>query len=128
MAATILVIDDEAQLRGMMRQMLENEGYVVTEAQNGEEGIRMYRQNPADIIITDIVMPEKEGIETIRELRRDFPDVKIIAVSGGGRIDPKEYLHLALKIGAAQTLKKPFKRNELLEAIRDVLGNSEGLE
>lgn len=121
MPATILVIDDEPQLRGMVKQMLAQEGYAVEEAHNGAEGLRAFRQAPADLVITDIVMPEKEGIETIRELRRDFPDVKIIAMSGGGRVDPGEYLHFALKLGAARILRKPFRFHELLEAVRDVL-------
>lgn len=121
MPATILVIDDEPQLRGMVKQMLEQEGYAVVEAHNGDEGLRVFRQSPADVVITDIVMPEKEGIETIRELRRDFPGVKIIAMSGGGRLDSGEYLHFALKLGAARILRKPFRRQELLETVRAVL-------
>ena len=89
--ALILIIDDDDQIRRVLRKTLERDGYDVADAPNGKEGIRLYRENPADLVITDIIMPEKEGIETIRELRRDFPEVKIIAISGGGRIGPDSY-------------------------------------
>ena len=118
----ILVIDDDAQLRKMLRQMLERQGYGVIEAGDGKEGMALYRQAPTELIITDIIMPEKEGVETIIELRRDFPDVKIIAISGGSRSLNKEYyLELAKRLGAAYTFTKPFARKELLEAIEDLL-------
>ena len=119
--ARILIIDDEVQILNMLRQMLEGEGYEVIDAPNGKEGIRRYRENPADLIITDILMPEKEGIETIQELKRDFPDVKIIAMSGGGRVGPGDYLHLAKMLGAQHTFAKPIEREELLKAVRELL-------
>jgi CheY-like chemotaxis protein len=100
---------------------LEGAGYEVAEAPDGTQGIRLYRQQPCDLVITDIIMPEKEGLETIRELRRDFPDVKILAISGGGRIRPDEYLPLAKKFGAHRTLAKPFEQKELLEAVQELL-------
>jgi CheY-like chemotaxis protein len=84
----ILIIDDDGQFLAMLRQMLERNGYRIVEVANGEEGIKLYRENPTDLIITDLIIPEKEGIESIIELRQDFPDVKIIAISGGGRINP----------------------------------------
>jgi len=117
----ILIIDDDNQLRGMLRQTLELAGYDVLDAPNGKEGIKLYRQDPADLVITDLIMPEKEGIETIMDLKRDFSDVKIIAISGGGRIDAEEYLHMAEKLGAQRTLTKPFELKELLEAVRELL-------
>jgi len=95
--ARILIIDDEPQLLDMLGQTFEREGYDIVKASNGKEGIKLYRENPVDLIITDIIMPEKEGIETIFELRKDFPDLKIIAISGGGRIEPEEYLDIAKK-------------------------------
>jgi len=101
--------------------MLEREGYEILEAPDGAEGIKIYREEPTDIVITDILMEGKEGIETIRELKKDFPDVKIIAISGGGRIEPESYLNMAQKFGALQTLTKPFDRKELLEAVRKLL-------
>ena len=90
-------------------------------ASNGEQGLRIYRQEPVDLIITDILMPEKEGIETIIELRQDFPDVKIIAMSGGGRIGTKDYLHLAKIFGVQRTFTKPVAREQLLDAIKELL-------
>jgi CheY-like chemotaxis protein len=78
----ILVVDDEDQMRTMIRQMLEKSGYEVTEARNGREAICRYRERPSDVVITDLIMPEKEGIETIMEFRHEHPDVKIIAISG----------------------------------------------
>ncbi|MEW6298076.1 MAG: response regulator [Thermodesulfobacteriota bacterium] len=117
----ILVIDDEPQVRAMLRQMLEREGYEVVEAEEGEEGLRRYQEQPVDLVITDILMPQKEGIETIRTLRRTNPGVKIIAISGGGRMSKLDLLPIAQTFGAVRTLAKPFERKELLEAVRAVL-------
>ncbi len=119
--ARILVMDDDEQIRTTIHQVLDLEGHEVIEAPDGKEGINLFKESGADLIITDIVMPEKEGLETITELRRDFPDIKIIAISGGGRGDPKSYLTLAKGFGALRTLTKPFEREELLEAVRELL-------
>ena len=120
--ARILIIDDDVQILDMLRQTLELKGYEVVDATNGKEGIRLYRENPADLIITDIIMPEKEGIETIIELKRDFPDVQIIAISGGGRISPEGYLNIARKLGARYTFSKPVEQEKLLSAVRELIG------
>ena len=117
----ILIIDDDEQVLDMLYESLTREGYDVLRASNGEQGLRLYRQEPVDLIITDIIMPEKEGIETIIELRQDFPDVKIIAMSGGGRIVTKDYLHLAKIFGVQRTFKKPVAREQLLDAIKALL-------
>ncbi len=117
----ILVIDDDVQVRQMLKQMLQRAGYEVVDAADGAEGIKLYRDEPTDLVITDIIMPEKEGIETIMELNRDFPDVKIIAISGGGRIDSRDYLEMARKWGTDRTFSKPFDRAQLLEAIQQLL-------
>jgi len=82
--ARILIIDDESQIRSMLRLMLERVGYEVDEAPDGLEGIRQYREDPADLIITDLIMPNKDGIGMIIDLKKEFPKVKIIAMSGGG--------------------------------------------
>jgi CheY-like chemotaxis protein len=119
----ILIVDDDLQARAMLRQMLELNGYDIVEAVNGNDAIKIYQNNPTDLIITDLIMPEKEGIETIRELRRDFPDVKIIAISGGGRIGPDAYLTLAKKLGASYTLEKPFRQKEILDAIINIMNS-----
>jgi PAS domain S-box-containing protein len=117
----ILVIEDEPQMRTMLKQMLEDKGCDVVEASDGKEGIKLYRANPFDLIVTDIIMPEREGIEIIIELKKDFPDVKIIAISGGGRSEPESYLNLAEQLGAKRVFPKPIDREELLNAVRDLL-------
>jgi len=117
----ILIIDDDKLVLDMLGQTLERAGYNVMMATNGGEGINMFQENPADLIITDLVMPHKEGLETIMELRKKFPDIKIIAISGGGRIDPDEYLRIAKKFGAQRTFTKPIDKDELLLAIEELL-------
>ncbi|MBW2615125.1 MAG: response regulator [Deltaproteobacteria bacterium] len=123
--ALILIIDDETEIREVLRQILERAGYEVMEASDGREGINLYRERQADLIITDIVMPKKDGLETITDLRIEFPGSKIIAISGGGRLDPKPYLELAEGFGADRLLTKPFGHEELLEAVQDLLGRSD---
>lgn len=117
----ILIIDDEELVRATVRQMLELEGYEIEEAANGREGIERLKEKPADLVITDIIMPEKEGIETIIEIRRQNPRAKIIAISSGGRTGTTEYLELAVKLGAAHILPKPFDSKQLLQAVRATL-------
>ena len=117
----VLVIDDEPQIRSMLRMMLERAGHEVEEAPDGIEGIRIYRNNPVDLIISDLIMPNKDGIGMIIELKKEFPDVKIIAMSGGGLNKPEGYLEGAKKLGAQQTLTKPIDRDELLRTVSDIL-------
>ena len=119
--ALILIIDDEPQIRSMLKLMLERDGYEVAEAPDGIEGIRVYRQKPADLVITDLIMPNKDGIGMIIDLKKEFPNVKIIAMSGGGLNKPEGYLKGAKKLGAACTLTKPIDRDEMLRTIKDVL-------
>jgi CheY-like chemotaxis protein len=117
----VLVIDDEPQIRSMLRMMLERAGHEVEEAPDGIEGIRIYRNNPVDLIISDLIMPNKDGIGMIIELKKEFPDVKIIAMSGGGLNKPEGYLEGAKKLGAQRTLTKPIDRDELLRTVSDIL-------
>ena len=119
--ARILIIDDESQIRSMLRLMLERVGYEIAEAPDGIEGIRQYRENPADLIITDLIMPNKDGIGMIIDLKKEFPKVKIIAMSGGGVNRPEGYLDGAKKLGASRTLTKPIDRDEMLKAVKDTL-------
>ncbi|NOZ62184.1 MAG: response regulator [Calditrichaeota bacterium] len=119
----ILVIDDDEFFREMLHAMIEREGYEVDEAEDGEVGIEKHKKKQFDLIITDIIMPNKEGIGTIMELRSDYPDVKIIAVSGGGRVVPNSYLHIAEKLGAHKTMTKPFERKELISSIKELIGS-----
>jgi CheY-like chemotaxis protein len=116
----ILLIDDEEPFRSVLRQVLRNAGYEVVEASNGAEGIRYFYEKPADMIITDIIMPEKEGIETIIELKKAHPDVKLIAMSGGGWYGTDIDFDMAKKLGA-HTLNKPFALQELLDVVSELL-------
>ena len=124
--ARILIIDDEPQIRSMLTLMLEREGYEVVEASDGVAGIKIYRQNPVDLIITDLIMPNKDGIGMIIDLKKEFPDVKIIAMSGGGLNKPEGYLKGAKKLGAACTLTKPIDREEMLRAVKNTMKESAG--
>lgn len=117
----ILVIDDDAQVLNMLHFVLVCEGYEVIKATNGKEGMKLYREDPVDLIITDIIMPEKEGLETIVELKKEFQEIKIIAISSGGCIGPTEYLHMAKKLGAHRTLTKPIGRDKLVRTVKEVL-------
>ena len=120
---TILIVDAQDAVRMVLRDALEQEGFQVQEARNGAEAILMYQENPADVIVTDIIMPDKEGIETIIELRELAPDVKIIAISGGGRIRANDFLDMAKKLGAAHVLRKPFRMKELVDLVKSCLAN-----
>ena len=120
--ANILIIDDDDQFREMLGQMLECAGYEVILASDGKEGLRLFRKNRVDLVITDIFMLEKDGIEVIMKFRRNFPVKKIIAISGGYRnISPEETLEMVKGFGAKYTFKKPVDRDELLGAIKDLL-------
>jgi CheY-like chemotaxis protein len=119
--ARILIVDDEQQIRLMLRQMLERMGHEVSEAGGGNQALRMYREDPADVVIMDLIMPDKEGIETITEIRRDYPDARIVAMSGGGRMGPGNYLDLASRLGAQRTLSKPFTMADIQDVIEDLL-------
>ena len=115
--ANILVVDDEDMVRSVIRQTLAKKGFDVREARNGTEAVRMYKADPADLVITDIIMPDKEGIELIIELKAINPDLKIIAMSGGGRTGSTDYLALAREFGAEYVFEKPFDRGDLVAAV-----------
>jgi len=116
----VLIIDDEVQFRTMLREFLQGSGYEVVEAANGKEGVKLFFEKPADMVISDIIMPEKEGIETVMEIKRQFPNAKVIVVSGGGWYGTDLDFDMAEKLGAL-TLKKPFELQELSDAIRKLL-------
>jgi DNA-binding response OmpR family regulator len=124
--ATILVVDDDDAFRAMLRETLERAGYEVRDASNGEIALEIDRATPCDVVVIDLVMPEKEGLETILELRRRRSHTKIIAISGGGNSNPRRNLAIAERLGARRTLTKPFSRGELLLAIDHVLVDSRG--
>jgi len=119
--AKILIVDDESEIRQMLKLMLEKEGYEVSEASNGNEAIEMFNEDPSDLVITDLIMPEKEGLGTIREIRKNNPDVKIIAISGGHRFGLKSYLDASKTFGADMTFQKPLVLKDIREAIKDLL-------
>lgn len=125
--ARILIIDDDEVLLYLFRQMLEQAGYEVVEALNGEVGLKLFRAERADLIITDIFMPEKDGLETIQDLRREFPRVKIIAMSGGEKRRHFSFLEAAQGLGADCVFAKPFKREEMLATIQELLDETVSL-
>lgn len=117
--ARILIVDDDQPVREMLQQMLEKEGYTIETAADGNEAIRKFDNNPPDLIITDIVMPDKEGLEIIRHFMREKPQTKVIAISGGAyNIEANNTLKIAKALGAFETLTKPLKRSELVSVVK----------
>ena len=114
--ATILIIEDEEPIRALLRFALEAAGYEVTEAANGRQGLDLYRQRPTDLVITDMLMPELNGLDMLLDLTREFLHAKVIAISGAG--GEKCVLDVARLLGARQTFQKPFSVPELLQAVR----------
>ena len=117
----ILVIDDHAEIRELLRMTLQAAGYDVAVAPNGREGLEIQSRRPAELVITDIFMPEQEGLETIQALRQQSPRPKIIAMSGGGQLGTLEYLPAAREFGADRTIDKPFDCEAMLTAVREML-------
>jgi CheY-like chemotaxis protein len=118
---SILIVDDEEGIRKVMRAILENEGYTVLEASGGNEAIVQYGRHGPDLVVTDLLMPGKDGIETLFELRQINCNVKIVALSGGGRICSKNYLNYAMKLGATATIEKPFTSVEFMTIINQAM-------
>ena len=114
--ATILIIDDEETIRALLRTTLEAAGHEVMGATNGRIGLALYRQRPADLVITDILMPEMNGLDLLLELTREFLHAKVIAISGAG--GEEKYLDVAKLLGARRTFQKPFSLPQLLDAVR----------
>ena len=121
----ILIIDDESHILLMLKKMLERAGYEIEIAASGTEGIELFKKSRADLVITDIIMPEKEGLETIREMRRIKSDLKIIAMSGGGKVSADNYLEIAKIFGASKAIAKPFTQKEMILAVKSLLGGSD---
>ncbi|MEK7407135.1 MAG: response regulator [Acidobacteriota bacterium] len=115
----ILVVDDDADVRLVLRRMLEGAGHEVIEAPNGKAAMAECRSQPVDLMITDIFMPEQEGMETISQVRREYPHLKIIAVSGQ---TSALYLKMTKLLGAQATLEKPLRMEKVLETVKEVLG------
>jgi len=124
----ILIIEDDAEVRELLSTLLSRAGYEISEACDGVEGIHAFRTDPSDLIITDLVMPGKEGLETIVDLRNEFPDLKIIAISGGGLDGQNNYLNAARLCGATMTFRKPFKNQEIIDAANKLLAHKDQFE
>jgi len=119
MMPSVLVVDDEDQLRQLIREILEQAGYQVTEARDGKEALIQYRLAPADVVIMDILMPEQDGLGTTSTLRREFPNVKIIAITGSSEmIGILSFLDVAKMLGAHRALQKPFEMQTLLDTVQ----------
>ncbi len=118
---SILVIDDDKLMCMALARILVSAGYTVTQAFDGDEGLQLYRTHGFDLVITDLIMPDKEGIQIIRELRKENSNIRIIAMSAGGRGGATDYLKWARLMGAKQCLSKPIKREDLLNAVSTVL-------
>jgi len=121
----ILVVDDEELVRETLCFMLEEAGFEILEAADGVEALHVFDEHEVDVVVTDIFMPEKEGLETITELRQRKPDVKIIAISGGGGDVNLDYLEFAKTFGASSVLTKPFLREQVLSAVKAILEQSD---
>ena len=131
---SILIVDDEEDIRHALTMVLEGAGYDVMVASNGNEAVELQREQPVDLIITDIIMPEKDGVSTIKELRQKFPGIRIIAISGGGGVQPVEYvpdaitttayLAAAKEAGADRVFTKPFERKDMIKAVDELFAKA----
>jgi len=129
---SILIIDDEQDIRDALLMVLESVGHDVKVASNGDEAVELQRREPADLIITDIIMPGKDGIDTIKEIRQEFPGTRIIAISGGGGVQSADYVPQAItttaylaaakQAGADMVITKPFERKDIIQAVADMFG------
>jgi DNA-binding NtrC family response regulator len=117
----ILIVDDEPKLRSAIRRMLEPQGYEIDEASDGLSAVRQFRAQPADLVLCDLFMPEKDGFEVLRDFSEEFAGVKIVSMSGGGCYGKVDMLPMAQRLGATAIIQKPFKSNELLAIIRRIL-------
>lgn len=120
----ILIVEDDDVAKMLLYGLLENLGYQILEASNGNEAINLYKEYKPDLVITDIIMPVKEGIETIKMLKQIDPEVKIIAISGGGPNEAEEYLKVAKTVGAIYTIEKPIDKEDLIEKVSSLLPSS----
>jgi DNA-binding response OmpR family regulator len=121
----ILIIDDDRELVQTIREFLLDEGFTVEIACNGRDGIRLQNSSPFDLIITDIVMPEEDGLEVIMWVKKTYPNTKLIAISGGGYFDSRDYLLMAKELGASIVLCKPFEIKSLTSGVKRLLNIEE---
>ena len=125
-AAHILLIDDDPLVRLIGSQMLTQAGYRVSVAEDGDDGIKQIASRPFDLVITDLIMPNKEGVETIREIKQRWPDIPMIAISSGGQLDVGYYLPLAKAMGASAVMQKPLRKETFLPLVEQTLKRDAG--
>ena len=125
MMKNILLVDDEASIRTMVRAVLNDPEYSFSEAFNGTEALEILEKEEFDLIITDVIMPDCDGIELVMTVRKKLPDIKVIVMSGGGRVRADHYLNLAEKLGAARVFEKPFNTAELRETVKELLAETD---
>ena len=121
---SVLVIDDESALREILSQVLTDAGHRVVGAENGKEASKALATSAFDVVLTDVIMPEKDGMQVISEVRKKFPEVRIIAMSGGGHVSRDQYLKIAKGLGAHAILEKPFANQKLLDTIEEMAPSS----
>lgn len=121
MMKRILVIDDDVKILGLIKCLLEEAGYETIVTTNGKKGLEIQREKPADLIITDIFMPEKEGTGVLIDVRDEFPQTKVIVMSGGGVGEQVDYLELAILLGAIKAFQKPFKMQDLMNTVKSLI-------
>jgi DNA-binding response OmpR family regulator len=123
--ACILVVEDDKDLREMLKTSLLKRKYMVLEASNGKEALIRFKPSITDLLITDLIMPDEDGLKVIMKIKSIKPSVKIIAISGGGKAGPGNYLNLAKALGADEIFPKPFSLSDLLKKIDELLDNSD---
>ncbi len=117
----ILIIEDDRDLRDMLRSALQRKDYTVLEADNGKEALINFKPGVTDLVVTDLLMPEEDGLKVIMQMREMKPGIKVIAISGGGKAGPGSYLDMAKTLGADSVFPKPFSVNDLVSRIEDLL-------
>jgi CheY-like chemotaxis protein len=125
--ACILVVEDDKDLREMLKTSLLKRKYMVLEASNGKEALVRFKPSITDLLITDLIMPDEDGLKVIMKIKSMKPSIKIIAISGGGKAGPVNYLNLAKALGADEIFPKPFSLNDLLNKIDELLPAEEAL-
>ncbi|MFH1019632.1 MAG: response regulator [Pseudomonadota bacterium] len=121
--ARILIVEDEHMVRELLSEVLTKAGYEVSTAENGSAAYKLCQISDFDLIITDIIMPEMDGLELIQEMKKRLPQMKIIAMSGGGRCSPQDYLEISGALGVSSTIAKPFTNHHLLDLVEKVLSS-----
>jgi CheY-like chemotaxis protein len=117
----ILIVEDNQELREILKESLNRKRFTVQEAENGKDAIIHFKPGVTDLVITDLIMPEEDGLKVIMKLREIKPSIKVIAISGGGKAGPASYLNLAKALGADAIYSKPFSVNEMIEKIEELL-------